>query len=67
MDIPTANLSDPLNVPFNDYRIRVLGKRLKQLRTQSKRIERDIQAPQWELNERSAARKERNDKAIKVG
>lgn len=51
-------LSDPLNVPFNEYRIRFLGKRLKQLRTQKKRVESTIAAFEQEINERTKARKE---------
>lgn len=52
------DVSDPLKIAFNDYRIRQLGKRLKNLRLQERRIAQEILATQEELSERSAARKE---------
>jgi len=56
--MPIANLSDPLNVPFNEYRILVLGKRLKLLRKNRDRLAREIAATEHELSERTLARKE---------
>lgn len=53
----TTHLGDPLNVPFNEYRILVCGKRLKELRKQLEQVAREIAATQTELSERTAARK----------
>ena len=46
-----------MNADFNQYRIRVLGKRLKDLRKQYARIAHDIRATELELTERSEALK----------